>query len=113
MTLVDPMSNVYFDTAASPFLYRDVIFEHIAAIIGADKILFGSDHPLIAQNRIIKSIYSLNLTEEEKADVVSTEMLNGFFVLGRSIGIMGHIFDQKRQRAALYRQPWDEILFAD
>jgi ATP-citrate lyase alpha-subunit len=56
---------------------------------------------------------NLDLTEEEKADVVATEMLNGFFVLGRSIGIMGHIFDQKRQRAALYRQPWDEILFAD
>ncbi|MHA2156324.1 MAG: citrate/2-methylcitrate synthase [Candidatus Hodarchaeales archaeon] len=56
---------------------------------------------------------NLDLSEEEKNDVVDTEMLNGFFVLGRSIGMMGHIFDQKRQRAALYRQPWDEILFAD
>ncbi|MHA2326032.1 MAG: citrate/2-methylcitrate synthase, partial [Promethearchaeota archaeon] len=56
---------------------------------------------------------NLDLSEEEKNDVVETEMLNGFFVLGRSIGMMGHIFDQKRQRAALYRQPWDEILFAD
>jgi len=27
--------------------------------------------------------------------------------------MMGHIFDQKRQRAGLYRQPWDEILFSD
>jgi ATP-citrate lyase alpha-subunit len=56
---------------------------------------------------------NLDLSEEEKNDVIETEMLNGFFVLGRSIGMMGHIFDQKRQRAALYRQPWDEILFAD
>ncbi|MHA2306412.1 MAG: citrate/2-methylcitrate synthase [Candidatus Hodarchaeales archaeon] len=56
---------------------------------------------------------NLDLTTEEKNDVVETEVLNGFFVLGRSIGMMGHIFDQKRQRAALYRQPWDEILFAD
>ncbi|MHA1978510.1 MAG: citrate/2-methylcitrate synthase [Candidatus Hodarchaeales archaeon] len=56
---------------------------------------------------------NLDLTAEEKNDVVETEVLNGFFVLGRSIGMMGHIFDQKRQRAALYRQPWDEILFAD
>jgi len=56
---------------------------------------------------------NLDLSEEEKNDVVETEMLNGFFVLGRSIGMMGHIFDQKRQRAGLYRQPWDEILFAD
>jgi predicted TIM-barrel fold metal-dependent hydrolase len=64
------LSNVYFDTAASPFLYRDVIFEHAAAILGADRILFGSDYPLIAQNRIIKSIHSLNLKEEEKRTIL-------------------------------------------
>ncbi|MHA2033123.1 MAG: citrate/2-methylcitrate synthase, partial [Candidatus Kariarchaeaceae archaeon] len=56
---------------------------------------------------------NLDFSEEEKNDVVESEVLNGIFVLGRSIGMMGHIFDQKRQRAALYRQPWDEILFAD
>jgi ATP-citrate lyase alpha-subunit len=56
---------------------------------------------------------NLDFSEEEKNDVVESEVLNGLFVLGRSIGMMGHIFDQKRQRAALYRQPWDEILFAD
>jgi ATP-citrate lyase alpha-subunit len=56
---------------------------------------------------------NLDLSEEEKNDVIETEMLNGFFVLGRSIGMMGHIFDQKRMRATLYRQPWDEILFTD
>ncbi len=56
---------------------------------------------------------NLDFSDEEKNDVVESEVLNGLFVLGRSIGMMGHIFDQKRQRAALYRQPWDEILFAD
>jgi ATP-citrate lyase alpha-subunit len=55
---------------------------------------------------------NIDLTPEEKQDVLDTEVLNGLFVLGRSIGMMGHIFDQKRQRAALYRQPWDEILYA-
>ncbi len=54
---------------------------------------------------------NLDLTPEEKQDILNTEMLNGLFVLGRSIGMMGHIFDQKRQRAQLYRQPWDEILY--
>ena len=60
------LANVYFDTAASPFLYQDAIFEHVAQIIGADKILFGSDFPLISQSRIVKSVRSLNLTEEAK-----------------------------------------------
>lgn len=54
---------------------------------------------------------NLDFTEEEIEDVIYSEALNGLFVLGRSIGMMGHVFDQKRQRAGLYRQPWDEILF--
>jgi len=54
---------------------------------------------------------NLDFTKEEIEDVIYSEALNGLFVLGRSIGMMGHVFDQKRQRAGLYRQPWDEILF--
>jgi ATP-citrate lyase alpha-subunit len=56
---------------------------------------------------------NLDFTKEEIEDVIFSEALNGLFVLGRSIGMMGHVFDQKRQRAGLYRQPWDEILFSD
>jgi succinyl-CoA synthetase alpha subunit len=56
---------------------------------------------------------NLDFTPEEIEDVIYSEALNGLFVLGRSIGMMGHIFDQKRQRAGLYRQPWDEILFSE
>jgi ATP citrate (pro-S)-lyase len=55
---------------------------------------------------------NLDFTKEEIEDVIYSEALNGLFVLGRSIGMMGHFFDQKRQRAGLYRQPWDEILFS-
>ena len=35
--------------------------------------------------------------------------LNGLFVLGRSIGFIGHHLDQKRLRAPLYRHPADDI----
>jgi ATP-citrate lyase alpha-subunit len=56
---------------------------------------------------------NLDFSPEEIEDVISSEALNGLFVLGRSIGMMGHVFDQKRQRAGLYRQPWDEILFSE
>lgn len=54
---------------------------------------------------------NLDFTREEIEDVIESEALNGLFVLGRSIGMMGHIFDQKRQRSRLFRQPYDEILF--
>jgi ATP-citrate lyase alpha-subunit len=56
---------------------------------------------------------NLDFSPEEIEDVINSEALNGLFVLGRSIGMMGHVFDQKRQRAGLYRQPWDEILFSE
>ena len=56
---------------------------------------------------------NLDFSPEEIEDVIYSEALNGLFVLGRSIGMMGHVFDQKRQRAGLYRQPWDEILFTE
>ena len=35
--------------------------------------------------------------------------LNGLFVLGRSIGFIGHYLDQKRLKQGLYRHPWDDI----
>ncbi len=39
--------------------------------------------------------------------------LNGLFALGRSIGILGHIFDQKRLQTPLYRHPQDDILYGE
>ena len=65
------LANAYFDTAASPFLYRDDIFQHVAGILGADRILFGSDYPLIRQNRIVKSIRSLGLDEEAREMILA------------------------------------------
>ncbi len=60
------MSNVFFDTAASPFLYSSQIYEQVVQLVGADKILFGSDYPLLTQSRLIKEIKSLDLPEETK-----------------------------------------------
>ena len=37
--------------------------------------------------------------------------LNGLFVLGRSIGFIGHYLDQKRLKQGLYRHPWDDISY--
>jgi len=65
------MSNVFFDTAASPFLYSPEIYNQVIQLVGADKILFGSDYPLMAQNRLLKEIKSLNLPRETERFVLS------------------------------------------
>jgi len=65
------MSNVFFDTAASPFLYSPQVYNQVIQLVGADKILFGSDYPLLAQSRLIKEIESLDLPEETKDMILS------------------------------------------
>lgn len=48
---------------------------------------------------------------EEMDEIVELGYLNALFVLGRSIGFTGHIFDQYRLKQGLYRHPWDDILY--
>ncbi|GAB4307167.1 MAG: citrate/2-methylcitrate synthase [Myxococcota bacterium] len=50
-------------------------------------------------------------TSEDIKEVLELEGLNSIFVLGRTIGLMGHVFDQKRLKQGLYRHPWDDILY--
>ncbi|KAI5286372.1 citrate synthase [Ascosphaera aggregata] len=48
---------------------------------------------------------------EEAEDYMKMGVLNGLFVLGRSIGLIAHYLDQKRLRTGLYRHPWDDITY--
>jgi len=65
------MNNVFFDTAASPFLYSPQIYNQVIKIAGDDKILFGSDFPLLAQSRLVREINSLELPAETKNLILS------------------------------------------
>lgn len=40
------LTNVYYDTAASPLLYDNSVFKRVIDLVGPHKILFGSDYPL-------------------------------------------------------------------
>jgi len=52
-------------------------------------------------------------TNEESNELIENGILNGLFVLGRSIGFIGHFIDQKRLKQGLYRHPWDDITYMD
>lgn len=52
-------------------------------------------------------------TRAEADEYVRIGSLNGLFVLGRSIGFIGHYLDQKRLKQGLYRHPWDDISYLD
>jgi ATP citrate (pro-S)-lyase len=50
-------------------------------------------------------------SKEEADESVANGCLNGMFVLGRSIGFIGHYLDQKHLKQGLYRHPWDDISY--
>jgi ATP citrate (pro-S)-lyase len=50
-------------------------------------------------------------TTSEADEQIENGCLNGLFVLGRSIGFIGHFLDQKRLKQGLYRHPWDDISY--
>jgi uncharacterized protein len=58
------LANVYFDTAASPFLYQPQIYDLAVRIIGAEKILFGSDFPLLKPSRYFKEIDAAGISRD-------------------------------------------------
>ena len=49
----DSLSNVYFDSAASPFLYDASVFPTVVGLAGRERVLFGSDYPLLSARRLI------------------------------------------------------------
>jgi uncharacterized protein len=56
-------TNVWYDTAATVYLYRSHIFPAAVSLVGADRILFASDFGLLRQKRVIDHIMQSGLDE--------------------------------------------------
>lgn len=56
------LRHVYYDTAASLYLYDDRIFRLLAEVVGP-KILFATDYPLIGQRRFLRHLKEVGLSE--------------------------------------------------
>ncbi len=63
-------TRVWYDTAATIYLYRSAIFPIVAGIIGADRILFGSDYGLLSQRRVIDHITQSGLSSAAIAQIL-------------------------------------------
>lgn len=57
-------ANIWYDSAASLYLYRPEIFAEVARICGSHKLLWGSDYPLISQRRMLEHARSGGLDDE-------------------------------------------------
>ncbi len=63
----ETLANTYFDTAATRFLYRHEVFRRAVDIVGAERVLFGSDFPLLSQSRCLREVDEAQLSDGEKA----------------------------------------------
>jgi predicted TIM-barrel fold metal-dependent hydrolase len=63
------LTNVWFDTAASPFLYAPDIYRVAGEIVGYDKILFGSDFPLLKPKRYFEEMHSAKLSPQQTEEI--------------------------------------------
>ncbi len=61
----EALTNVFFDTAASPFLYDSEIYRFAVKLLGVDKILFGSDYPLLPPSRYFGEMSEAGLTKPQ------------------------------------------------
>ncbi len=54
---------------------------------------------------------ALDYGEDEINEFIESGTLNAFFIVGRSIGFIGHVLDEKRLAMPMYRHPMDDILY--
>ena len=64
------LANVYYDTAAGLYLYRDDIFAAAVAAAGAAKVLFATDYPLLGQARYLARVRACGLADTALAAVL-------------------------------------------
>jgi len=65
----ETLGNVWFDTAASPFLYDIDIYPMAGQMAGQEKILFGTDYPLLRPGRYFRDMDKSDLPSEERANI--------------------------------------------
>ncbi|XP_065324928.1 ATP-citrate synthase-like isoform X2 [Gordionus sp. m RMFG-2023] len=110
-------SQAYYDQ-------RMIAMEFVNSTRKEGKLIMGIGHRVKSKPNLILNVdgaigvifvdilrHSGCFTPEEARDYVEYGALNGIFVLGRSMGFIGHYLDQKRLKQGLYRHPWDDISY--
>lgn len=69
------LKNVWYDTAASVFLYDSSVYTMARAAGVQDKVLFGTDFPLLTPDRYYRDLDASGLTDEDKEMVLGTNAL--------------------------------------
>ncbi len=63
------LAHVYFDTAASPYLYNPRVYHLAIELVGVGKILFGSDFPLLPPAKYFEEMKATGLSDKEMQQI--------------------------------------------
>ncbi len=69
------MRNCWFDTAAMPFLYHPFVYNIFFLIMDKEKLLFGTDYPLLPPKRYYKEFEKAKLDEKVKKAVLGENFI--------------------------------------
>lgn len=64
------LRNVWYDAAATTYLYDFAIFRHVAAICGPGRILWGTDYPLLRQGPFLRRTRAAGLDDTALAAIL-------------------------------------------
>lgn len=78
--------NVYYDSAASTYLYAPQVFFHVGGIVGYDKVLWATDFPVLRQKRFLQRMGELCLSQERLAAVLGGNAARLFGLKARGDG---------------------------
>jgi len=63
-------ARIWFDTAAVPHLYRPSALRAVVTLVGADRLLLGTDFPLLGMSRYRRALDAAGIGEAERALIV-------------------------------------------
>jgi uncharacterized protein len=78
------LRNTWFDTAATTLLYEPAVFRRVIELVGAERILFGSDFPLLGPRRQMRAVGEAALSEDERALILGDNAAAMFGLKGEA-----------------------------
>lgn len=77
-------SNVVYDSAASTYLYDFSVFSHVARLVGSDRLLWGSDWPVLGQKRFLSRTLDAGIEEVDLPHILAVNARRVFALNDRT-----------------------------
>lgn len=68
--VADALEGAFFDSSASPLLYKPQVYRTVVDLVGAERVLFATDFPLLIYSRALHHLAEGGLTPQEQALVL-------------------------------------------